>query len=84
MEVNDGAGGMARQTFTITVSVADANRAPTISSLPRSTARAGLQYTGRVIATDPDGDPITISLDSGPAGMTLSPDGLFSWLPTAR
>ena len=40
----------------------------------------GKVYTYQVRATDPDGDPLTYSLKSGPAGMTIDPStGLVRW-----
>jgi hypothetical protein len=36
-----------------------------------------------VEATDPDGDPLTFSLDAAPAGMTIdAATGLLTWTPT--
>jgi hypothetical protein len=40
----------------------------------------GNTYTSQVEATDPDGDPLTYSLKSGPPGMTIdSASGLIKW-----
>ncbi|MBE0425171.1 MAG: Ig-like domain-containing protein [Nitrospirae bacterium] len=40
----------------------------------------GKTYTHQVKATDPDGDPLTYSLKSAPAGMTINPStGLIQW-----
>ena len=40
----------------------------------------GKVYTFQVTATDPDGDPLTYSLQSGPKGMTInSATGLVHW-----
>lgn len=40
----------------------------------------GKVYTYQVKATDPDGDPLTYSLKSGPAGMAIDPStGLVRW-----
>ncbi|MFN0056154.1 MAG: putative Ig domain-containing protein [Planctomycetales bacterium] len=36
-----------------------------------------------MFATDSDGDPLEFSLVSGPAGLTISPDGFVAWEPTA-
>ncbi len=40
----------------------------------------GRVYTYQIKATDPDGDPLTYSLKSAPAGMTIDPSaGLIKW-----
>ncbi len=40
----------------------------------------GKAYTYQVKASDPDGDPLTYSLQSGPPGMTIDPStGLVKW-----
>ena len=81
--VDDGRGGSATQTFTVTVAPARPDRPPTITSTPGQAAVPGSPYQYQVAATDPDGDPITFRLLSGPAGMTISASGLVSWTPTA-
>lgn len=83
VEVGDGAGGVTRQAFSVNVTPAAANNPPTITSLPRTTARAGFAYVGRLTATDPDGDPLAFALVSGPTGLTLSTDGYLTWTPIA-
>ena len=57
--VEDGRGGKASQTFTLTAAAGTANRPPTISSSPRTGARLGSRYLYAVEAADPDGDPLT-------------------------
>jgi hypothetical protein len=55
------------------------NGAPRILSSPPQEIH-GAVYTYRVIAEDPDGDPITFSLVSAPTGMTIdSNSGVISW-----
>jgi RHS repeat-associated protein len=72
-----GAGGS--QSFTI--SVAEWNSDPTITSAPNQFVLAGQLYRYDVRATDPDGDPLSYSL-SGPAGMTIDQLGRVSWRTT--
>jgi len=62
--------------------VADVNDAPQITSAPVTTATEDLPYSYDVDATDPDGDPLTCSLDVSPAGMTIvALTGLVQWTP---
>ena len=58
------------------------NLAPTIESDPVTTAKAGMEYTYDVDATDPNGDTLTYSLTTNPSGMTInSLTGLITWTP---
>src|SRR5262249_1902157 len=84
----DPGGATAVQTFTITV--ADGDRPPAISSLPSETATVGLTYRYDIQATDPDSfDNLRVVLDTAPAGMTVervsaggqAPDSFFTRLP---
>ena len=76
------------QSFTIHVSAeADevpTNQPPTITSTPDTTATVNQTYAHKVNATDPDGDTLTYSLTTSPAGMTInSTTGLINWTPTS-
>jgi hypothetical protein len=56
-----------------------ANSAPTIVSSP-PTSIEGIKYLYQVKANDPDSDPITFTLKSGPKGMKIDPkSGLVQW-----
>ena len=61
------------------------NSVPTITSTPVLTATATAAYSYDVNATDGDaGDVVTYSLDTAPAGMTISAaNGLIAWTPTS-
>jgi RHS repeat-associated protein len=60
------------------------NTAPKITSLPSLGAPATVTYQYDVDATDPQGDPITYSLLTGPVGMSIdSATGLVTWIPGA-
>jgi hypothetical protein len=55
------------------------NAPPVFVSTPPDTF-SGFQYSYRALAKDPDGDKITYSLASAPAGMTIDPvSGMISW-----
>ena len=79
VEVQDGQGGNALQSYTITVSAP--NQAPQITSAPITTATVGEVYSYPVTATDPDGDPLVYSLTVAPAGMDVDPAGEITWTP---
>ena len=67
---NDGTVGSA--PATITLQVTSSNNAPVFTQIPLLNAPLGETYRGFGIATDPDGDPITIALTNGPAGSSLT------------
>lgn len=82
VEVTDGKGGIATQGYAISVSGAS-NRAPAFSSTPVTSATAGSAYAYTARATDPDGDAISYTLVSAPAGMAIhATSGAISWTPT--
>lgn len=76
----DPAGGRGIQTFLLTVRP---NRAPRIAQPPAQSIMAGRTYRYDLHADDPEGDPITWSLDSGPASMSIDADGRIAWKPIA-
>jgi RHS repeat-associated protein len=75
----DTAGNVATQNFVITV--AGTNRAPLITSVPVTAATAGLPYRYDLQATDPDGDPLSYRIDTGPQGMAIDASGRVAWSP---
>ena len=85
IQVSDGVGGFATQTFAVQVAAGTANQPPTITSPPPLFASANLAFTTKVVATDPENTAITYSLRRGPAGMQVDPGtGEVTWLPMAR
>ncbi|WP_363319763.1 putative Ig domain-containing protein [Microcoleus sp. PH2017_02_FOX_O_A] len=92
IKATDNKGGEAFQRIELTVSPAAPNRAPSITSTPRTNTRLGKTYFYQVAAKDPDGNPLTYTLinppsgmafatpASTPAGMTFQ-EGLISWTP---
>ncbi len=80
LRVNDGRGGVALQTFEVTVSFR--NSAPFITSVPPTTAVASVPLTYHVLAQDAEGQAIEFRLDAAPQGMSIaSTTGLLSWTP---
>lgn len=58
------------------------NHAPSFTSTPVLEALVGKNYAYDALAIDPDGDPVTYSLLSGPPSMTInSTNGHISWQP---
>ncbi|RLJ18333.1 hypothetical protein DJ031_11780 [bacterium endosymbiont of Escarpia laminata] len=83
VKVEDGRGGIAQQSFTLTVALPP-NQSPVITSVPVLDAIAAEPYAYDVDAEDPNGDPLTFAINTGPAGMSIDPvSGQLSWLPDA-
>ena len=63
----------------VTLSSFIANSPPNVS--PNITASFnGLVYTSKVMADDPEGDPLTYTLKAEPKGMTIDPNsGVITW-----
>ena len=63
----------------VTLSSFIANSPPNVS--PNIAASFnGLVYTSKVMAEDPEGDPLTYTLKAGPKGMTIDPNsGVITW-----
>ena len=59
---------------------------PEITSSPVLTATQGLSYAYKVTATDPNGGPLSFTLDTAPAGMTIKTTSSYiawiGWRPT--
>jgi hypothetical protein len=84
VRVDDTRGGFAVQGFSISVASQSVNQPPSIVSNPPQTATVGVLYAYNLQGTDPDNDPLTWSLDTGPAGMSIDPTlGTVRWTPTA-
>ena len=79
VQVSDG-HAVDTQSYSLSV-LADGNRGPRILSLPETEATRHYDYAYQVVASDADEDPLSYSLNTAPAGMTISATGLVSWLP---
>jgi hypothetical protein len=60
-----------------------ANDPPQITSIPRGSVRLGSPYFYAIVASDPNGDPLTYQLTDPPAGMAVDAGGFITWTPTA-
>lgn len=82
--VDDGTGGNAETTFS--VSVTEANAAPVLAALERRTVNEGETLSMRVTASDADVPAQTLryALETGaPAGAVIDPaTGQLTWTPT--
>lgn len=84
VRVEDGRGGFATQTWTLNVVTQSSNKPPTITSSPSFTATVGRLYAYDLAGSDPDGDPLSWSFDTAPAGASIDPNrGTFRWTPTS-
>jgi hypothetical protein len=82
--VKDGGQSASLPVFSIKVSAAKTNRAPTISGTPPTTARVGTAYSFRPTASDPDGDTLGFSIQNKPSWASFSTsNGTLSGTPTA-
>ncbi len=79
IELSDGLNTVIQ---SCTISVANVNDLPIITSTPPSAAVIGLDYEYNVIASDPDGDNLLYALDIAPPGMTVSSEGVVLWSKT--
>src|SRR5690606_7369916 len=78
IQVDDGAGGVAVQQFTVCVEPSSANFAPVIISEAQTFA-TGL-YTYAVRALDAKGDALAFALDTAPNGMSIDAGtGIITW-----
>ncbi len=85
VQVTDGRGGVAWQTFTLGVTEegSGGNGAPVILSAPATSAKIGRAYRYDLLTRDPDGDRLAYSLPQAPAGMTIDAQtGRIDWQPT--
>jgi hypothetical protein len=83
---NDGHGGTGTASTEITVNdVAAENHPPTVNAPLTAQVDEGVALSFTVTATDPDGDHVTLTANSVPAGASFNDlgdnSGTFSWTP---
>lgn len=71
IRVSDGTSSAALPAFSITVRTATNNRAPTISGTPVATVTVGTWYLFMPQAYDPDGNPLTFSIQNKPSWLAF-------------
>ena len=77
--VEDGRGGIDRETVTITVG--DINRAPELAPIGDQTVDEASALTITLADSDADGDALTLAVEGQPEGSSLS-GRTFRWTPT--
>ena len=82
IRVSDSRGASVTQDFTLVVEQRPPNIIPEITSVPVFSAKSGYEYQYQLEASDANGDVLTYSLPSAPAGITISNTGLITWTPT--
>lgn len=79
--VTDTDGASAQVSFAWVVAIA--NSAPVLQAIPDAAVDEQTALTVTPSASDPDGGPLTFSLRTAPAGMTIDPaTGLVRWTPS--
>jgi hypothetical protein len=85
IRVSDGQETAQLPAFDLDVSpIPTTNRAPTISGTPATTVTAGSPYSFRPVASDPDGNTLSFSIQGQPSWASFSAtSGRLSGTPTA-
>jgi hypothetical protein len=74
IRVTDGVSTASLPAFSIKVSAATTKRAPTISRTPPASVTVGSYYNFQPAAYDPDGNPLTFSIQNKPSWLVFYPD----------
>lgn len=84
IRASDGLATTSLPAFSITVTAATVNRAPTISGTPPSAVNVNTQYSFTPTASDPDGDPISFTVSGLPGWANFNTStGRLSGTPDA-
>ena len=68
---NDGDGGPLSTSVTVPITVLIVNHAPVVTPIADITLTAGQPFDQAVQAVDPDGNPMTLSVENGISGYPL-------------
>ena len=79
--VTDSMSGQDSDQFVFTIDNAAVNHAPVLATIGNKTVVQGSQLAFTASATDSDGDALTFSLVSPPAGASITANGNFTWTP---
>ena len=84
VQVSDGRGGLAQQSYVLTVANNVPNRPPVFTSSPVVDANVNTLYQYQPETLDADDDPLVFSLTTAPSGMAIdSTTGIVTWTPSA-
>jgi hypothetical protein len=72
LSVSDGRIRVALPAFSITISATTANRAPSVSGSPSTSATEGSTYSFQPTGSDPDGQSLTWSIANKPSWAVFS------------
>ncbi|MDT0594942.1 RHS repeat-associated core domain-containing protein [Glaciecola petra] len=72
LNVTDGKGGLAKQSYQLSVTTNVANLPPFITSTPKSLLLVDEAYAYQVAAIDPEGSTLLYELDSAPLGISIN------------
>lgn len=73
--------GQAEDSETIAITVANVNRPPVLASIGGKQVDENFSLSFSTSASDPDGDSVTYSATSLPAGASFT-GGVFTWIPS--
>jgi hypothetical protein len=81
--VTDDGSPPLSATNTFMVTVIESNQPPVLTLPPNTNINELVHYAATAEATDPDipANPLTLTLVSGPAGLTVSTNGEINWTP---
>ena len=84
LTVTDDDGATGSDTYDVTVTnVVQGNRPPVLNAIPPQSGDELTRITFTATADDPDGDPLSFSLQGTiPAGASITRGGSFSWTPS--
>lgn len=77
LALTDAVSGKTTNT-TVTISFVNVNDDPVFTTTSIKAATEGKSYTQAIVASDPDGDDVTLSLVSPPDWLTIDEDGNLS------
>lgn len=84
LRVSDGRGGLATQSYRLSVGTSTASASPRIVSTPPAIATVGTLFVYTVGAVDPQQSTLTYSLTSNPSGMQIDAvSGRITWRPAS-
>jgi len=76
-------GQSATSSSAILTIIGKGNSPPVLTTIPDKTVNELTTLTFTNTATDPNGDALSFSLDSGPPGASVNAtSGVFTWMPT--